>query len=196
MIEAIRRQHPQSPPVDAEFIQKFGVADGSVETFRAEVKDNMTRALHHAIQSQLKQQVMDGLAALHDFDIPQSLVTEELRRLREESSRNTAGAAANLATERIATLATRRAKLRLILDEIVRQQGLRPDSTRVEARLQEMATTCTDPSALIDYYRSHPPMMQTIETAVLEEQIVDWVLEKAAVTDEPCDFDSVMNPPQ
>jgi trigger factor len=36
--------------------------------------------------------------------------------------------------------------------------------------------------------------MQTIEAAVMEEMIVDWVLEKATVTDEARDFDAVMNP--
>jgi trigger factor len=60
--------------------------------------------------------------------------------------------------------------------------------------LESLASTYEDPQALISYYRQDRKAMQTIEAAVMEEMIVDWVLEKATVTDEARDFDAVMNP--
>lgn len=183
---------PVLPTVDAEFIKRLGIANGSLEAFRAEVKNNMTRELQHTIQSQLKQQVVDGLAALHDFDVPQSLVADEISRLREETSQNVAPPAERTTEERIESQAAHRVKVRLIIDAVIRQQGLQPEPARVAARLQDLASTCTDPTALIDYYRSHPPALRAIEEAVLEEQVVDWVRKQATVADELSDFDSVM----
>lgn len=182
------------PEVNADFIQKFGVESGTVDDFRAEVKKNMQRELDNAIKTQLKQQVMDGLAELHAIDIPKSLVTDEIRYIREEFSQNTGSQADNLPDELFAPQAERRVKLGLIVGEVIRQHGLQRDPARVEAMLETVAASYEDPDMLKNYYRQNRQAMQTIEAAVMEEMIVDWVMGKATVTDETRDFDSVMNP--
>jgi len=179
--------------VDEDFIKKFGVEDGSVETFHAEVRKNMQRELDNALKSQLKQQVMDGLAALHGVDIPKSLVSAEIRYIREEFSQNTGTSADNMPDELFAPQAERRVKLGLLVGEIIRQHGLQRDPARVEAMLETLASTYEEPQALKDYYRGNKQAMQTIEAAVMEEMIVEWTLTLATVTDEQRDFDSVMN---
>ena len=90
--------------------------------------------------------------------------------------------------------AERRVKLGLLVGEIIRQNNMQRDPARVEAMLENLASTYEEPQALKDYYRSNRQAMQTIEAAVMEEMIVEWVLEKANVTDETRDFDSIMNP--
>ncbi|MDD5394082.1 MAG: trigger factor [Thiothrix sp.] len=182
------------PEVDADFIKKFGVEDGSVETFHAEVRKNMQRELDNALKSQLKQQVMDGLAALHEVDIPKSLVSDEIRYIREEFSQNTSTSADNMPDELFAPQAERRVKLGLLVGEIIRQHGLQRDPARVDAMLETLASTYEEPQALKDYYRSNRQAMQTIEAAVMEEMIVEWTLGLATVAEEARDFDSVMNP--
>jgi trigger factor len=182
------------PAVDADFITKFGLEGGSVDEFRAEVKKNMQRELDSAIKTQLKQQVMDGLAELHTIDIPKNLVTDEIRYVRDEFSQNTGSKADNIPDELFAPQAERRVKLGLIVGEVIRQNSLQRDPARVEAMLETVAASYEDPQELKNYYRSNRQAMQTIEAAVMEEMIVDWVMEKATVTDETRDFDSVMNP--
>ena len=182
------------PVVDGEFIKKFGVEDGSVDTFRAEVKKNMQRELGNTIKAQIKQQVMDGLADLHAVDVPKALVSDEIRYIREEFSQSMGGSANNMPDELFAPQAERRVKLGLIVGEVIRQHNLQRDPERVDAMLENVAATYEDPQALKDYYRSNRQAMQTIEAAVMEEMIVDWVLEKATVNDDARDFDAVMNP--
>ena len=96
--------------------------------------------------------------------------------------------------ELFAPQAERRVKLGLIVGEVIRQHNLQRDPERVDAMLENVAATYEDPQALKDYYRSNRQAMQTIEAAVMEEMIVDWVLEKATVNDDARDFDAVMNP--
>ena len=182
------------PVVDGEFIKKFGVEDGSVDTFRAEVRKNMQRELGNTIKAQIKQQVMDGLADLHAVDVPKALVSDEIRYIREEFSQSMGGSANNMPDELFAPQAERRVKLGLIVGEVIRQHNLQRDPARVDAMLENVAATYEDPQALKDYYRTNRQAMQTIEAAVMEEMIVDWVLEKATVNDETRDFDAVMNP--
>ncbi|MBO0613290.1 MAG: hypothetical protein RL122_1109 [Pseudomonadota bacterium] len=182
------------PEVNADFINKFGLEGASVEEFRAEIKKNMQRELDNAIKTQLKQQVMDGLADLHAIDIPNALIKDEIRYVREEFSQNTGSKADNIPDELFAPQAERRVKLGLIVGEVIRQHSLQRDPARVEAMLETVAATYEDPQELKNYYRSNRQAMQTIEAAVMEEMIVDWVMEKATVTDEPRNFDSIMNP--
>jgi trigger factor len=187
-------REPVLPEVDADFIKKFGVEDGTVESFRAEVKKNMQRELDNALKSQVKQQVMDGLAELHAIDLPKSLVTDEIRYIREEFSQNTGTTVDNMPDTLFAPQAERRVKLGLLVGEIIRQNNIQRDPARVEAMLESLASTYEEPQALKDYYLGNRQAMQTIEAAVMEEMIVEWTLEKATVTDENRDFDAVMNP--
>nr|CAA6821974.1 MAG: Cell division trigger factor (EC [uncultured Thiotrichaceae bacterium] len=193
-------QESAQPELDEEFIKQFGVEDGSVETFRSEVKNNMQRELSNALKSGIKQQVMDGLSELHDIELPTALITDEVKHVRDEfvqnmKSQGMEGASAdNLPDDLFKPQAERRVKLGLIVGEVIRQKEMQRDPARVEAMLDTLAASYEDPNALIEYYRTNPQAMQTVEAAVMEEMIVDWVIETAKVTDEPSDFDSIMNP--
>ena len=182
------------PEVDDEFYKKFGVDNGSEDDFRAEVKKNMERELAQTLKARVKQSVMDGLSATHEVAAPSSLVSEEIRQMRTEMSQNGGYDATTLPEEMFKSQAERRVKLGLIVGEIIKQNNLEKDQDRIDAMLNELSASYEDPSSVIEYYKSNPQAMQTVEAAVLEEMIVDWVLDQAKVTDEITDFDSIMNP--
>lgn len=160
-------REPVLPEIDADFIKRFGVDAGDVETFRAEVKKNMLHELDKALKSQVKQQVMDGLADLHAIEVPKALVADEVNYIREEFQQNTGSSAQNLPDALFAPQAERRVKLGLIVGEVIRQHNLQRDSARVDAMLESLASTYEDPQALISYYRQDRKAMQTIEAAVM-----------------------------
>ncbi len=186
-------QEESLPEVNAEFIKQFGVEDGSMESFRAEVKKNMTRELGNALKAQVKQQVMEGLSSLHEIELPSALVKDEIQHVREEFSQSTGTPANNIPDDLFQPQAARRVKLGLIVGEIIRQKGLQRDPARVDAMLETLAASYEDPVALINYYRTNRQAMQTVEAAVMEDMIVEWVLDQAQVTDEARDFEAVMN---
>lgn len=186
-------QEESLPEVNAEFIKQFGVEDGSMESFREEVKKNMTRELGNALKAQVKQQVMEGLSSLHEIELPSALVKDEIQHVREEFSQSTGTPANNIPDDLFQPQAARRVKLGLIVGEIIRQKGLQRDPARVDAMLETLAASYEDPAALINYYRTNRQAMQTVEAAVMEDMIVEWVLDQAQVTDEAHDFEAVMN---
>lgn len=187
-------REPSLPEVNEDFIKKFGVESGTDEDFRAEVKKNMQRELDNAVKTQVKQQVMDGLAELHEFDIPKALITDEVGYVRNEFAQNTGTSADSMPDELFMPQAERRVKLGLLVGEVIRQNELKREQEKVDAMLDSLAASYEDPEELKNYYRSNPQAMQTIEAAVMEEMIVDWVLGQATVTDETRDFDAIMNP--
>ncbi len=185
---------PELPELNEEFIKKFGVEDGTEKSFKAEIKANMQREADQRVKSSVKQSVMEGLHELHEIDLPSSLVEEEVKQVRSEMQQNSQGAdMSSLPDDMFKDQASRRVKLGLIVGEIITKNKLEKDQAKVDAMLNSLAESYEDPQALIEYYRSDQQAMQTIEAAVMEEMIVDWVLEKAKVKSEAVKFTELMN---
>ncbi|PID33895.1 MAG: trigger factor [Thiotrichales bacterium] len=185
---------PSLPKVDEDFIKKFGVEDGTTKSFKAEIKSNMQREVEQRIKGRIKQSVMEGLHDLHEIDLPASLVNDEIKQVRSEMEQNSQGAdISSLPDDMFRDQAARRVKLGLIVGELITKNKLEKDQSRVDDMLNSLAASYEDPQALIEYYRSDQKAMQTIEAAVMEEMIVDWVLDRAKVVDETIKFTDLMN---
>lgn len=184
------------PAVDPAFAKKFGIEDGSVEKLREDVRSNMERELNQALKSKIKQQVMDALVERHQFDLPDALVKSEINRLREDAEKRFGGAEQTqpLPDSLFEEEARRRVRLGLVLRHLIDARGFEVERERVEQELDNMAATYEDPEEVKQYYRTQPQAMQNLESIVLEDQVVDWVVEQGKVTDKPTTFQDVMNP--
>ena len=189
-------EEPRLPEVDAEFARTFGVPDGDVEKLRAEVRANMGRELAQNIKGRVKKQVMDALVEKHGFELPASLVKGEIDRLRAETEQRFGGASKTqpLPDAMFEEEAKRRVRLGLVVRAILAAEKIELDRSRLDAELDTLAQTYEQPDDVKRHYRSNPQAMAGLESLVLEDQVVDWVLEKAQVTDKPSSFDALMNP--
>ena len=78
-------QELELAPVDDALFAQYGLEDGTEESFRAEVKQNMERELRNAIEASVKTQVMDAMVAAHaDLDLPASLIAQEVNAMRQQ----------------------------------------------------------------------------------------------------------------
>ncbi len=183
------------PEVDDEFLKAFGVEEGGVEKLREDIRENMQRELKQKIKSKIKDQVMKGLLDLHPVDLPKALVSEEIGRMRQQAS---SGAPQNDVPELPDALfeeeAKRRVALGLIVGQVIRDKEVKLDKDRVEAELDDIAASYEDAEQVKQYYRSNRDQMNLLEAMVLEDQVVDWVLNNAKVSDEKKSFDDIMEP--
>lgn len=183
------------PPVDAELFSELGVEDGSLETFRAEVRENMERELEAARRTLAKNQVMDGLLAIHEVSPPKALVHEQIHNLQHEMVQRFGGQGMDphsLPEELFREQAERRVRLGLILNRIVEVHGLEPDAERVEAILDDVSSRYQEPEQVKSWYHGNPEQMEQIRSAALEDAVVDFVLEGATVTEVQKDYDAVL----
>lgn len=189
---------PSLPPVDEEFAKAFGVEDGSVEALRTALRDNMTRELAQGIKTRVKKQVMDGLLAANPIDLPKVLVTEEIDRIAQQAG-FPAASAGNAEAEQIkqtvfAEEARRRVALGLLISKLVVQEKLTADPARIVEHLTTMASTYQDPDEVTQWYLKNPQAMEGLRALALEDAVVEWVLDRASVTEQPSTFDAVMRP--
>ncbi|AHE99092.1 trigger factor [Thioalkalivibrio paradoxus] len=191
-------EEPRLPDVDADFARSFGVEDGDVAKLREEVKANLTRELAQNIKGRVKKQVMDALVARHDFELPKSLVQAEVDRLRTEAEKRFGGPEKSqpLPDAMFEDEAARRVRLGLVVRAIVDAEKMEIDRSRLDAELDTLAQTYEDPEEVKRHYRTHPQAMAGLESLVLEDQVVAWVLEQARVTEKPNTFEGLMAPSQ
>ena len=92
--------------------------------------------------------------------------------------------------------ARRRVALGLILSEIVKSNDMVADPQVVRERIESISSTYDESDKVVNWYYSNHERLQEIESAVLEDQVVEWILNKAKVSEEDATFDAIMNPGQ
>jgi len=186
-----------TPELNEDLVKSFGIEDGNVDSLRADIKKNMERELKSRLESDVKNQVMDGLLALNPIEVPTALVKEEIGRQREQFMEQMSAEtdSSTLADELFEEQAKRRVRLGLIVGEIVRRDNIKADAVKVREQVEYMAGSYQDPQQVIDYYYSKPELLQNIEGLVLEDTVTATVVDKSTVTEEPRAFADVMNPP-
>ena len=190
---------PVLPELNDEFFAKFGVEEGGLEGFRAEVRKNMERGLRQAIKGKTKTQIMDGLLATNQVDVPKALLSSEIDRLREQAVQQFGGGnikPEQLPAELFEEQAKRRVSLGLIVAEIVKQNDIKPDNDRVRAMIEDLASAYQEPEQVVNWYFQNEQQLAEIQSVVLEEQVVDTVLQKAKVTDKQVSYEDAVKPAQ
>ena len=195
-IKVNKVSEPELPELNDEFFEQFDVKEGGVEAFRKEVTNNMKRELDSAIKAKVKDQVMDGLSDNNEVDLPQSLIDQEVNRMREEAVQQFGGGAqfdpSMLPAEMFSEQAQKRVKIGLIVSAIVDKNSLAADAEKVRETIEEMASTYQEPEEVINYYYSNEQQLSQIQNMVLEGQIVDFVLDSAKVTDKTVSYDEAV----
>lgn len=182
------------PELTEEFVKKFGNAK-SVEDLRAEIKKNMQRELNNAITARVKNQVINGLIAQNDIEVPAAAVAEEVDVLRQQAVQRFGGKpemAAQLPAELFEAEAKRRVQVGLLLSTVIGSNELKVDEARVEAMIADIASAYEQPAEVVEYYAKNRQLTENIRNVVLEEQAVDAVLAKAKVTEKAMSFDELM----
>ena len=189
----------QLPEIDEEFAKALGVESGEVDSLRQDVRDNMTRELEYTLKNKAKQQTLDALLEANPSDVPENLISGEAQRMAENFQREMQQQghdAGQIDPTHFNEQAEKRVKLGLLMGELVRQNDMQPDADKVREMLERIASAYEDPEAVIDWYYSDAKRLADVESMVLEEQVVDWLLEKADISEVESTFEAVMNPAQ
>ncbi len=188
------------PELDDEFFASYGVTDGGEEKFREDVKANMEREKDKAARNKVKEQVLNGLLKENQFDIPQALIKGEIDALRNQTVQQYGGIADNVDFKSILPdnlfreQAERRVALGLIISEIVTREKMKADKDVVKKIIEEAASAYEDPQEVINYYYSNQQLLAGVEASALEEQVVDFILNKSKVSDKAVSYEEVIKP--
>jgi len=185
----------QLPELNDEFCKSYGVEEGGIDRLREEVTENMRRELGDAIRARMKRQVMDALLASNPVELPKTLVDSQVRELQMDAGRRMGAQDVSQLppAESFVEAARRRVALSLLVNEVIRTAQLQLDQSKVRDRFEELAAQFPDSAQAMQTYRSNPQIQRQMEAGVLEDQVVDWLIGRAKVVDNPSSFKELMN---
>lgn len=200
-VKVLRVEEPEIPELDDELAESFGIEEGGLEGLRNEARENMERELADGVNTTLKRRVIDALLAANEITLPDSMVRQEVERAmeRRRAELERSGVDPNdieLEPQAFEEPVRRRISLELLGEKIVSEHSIELDHSRVRSRVETLASTYRDPDRVVEWYYGERGRIAPIESAVIEDQIVEWVLDRARVTDEHTSFDRIMNPGQ
>ena len=188
---SVKQLEEQSlPGLDENFIRGFGMNEGGVAEFRAQVRATMEQEIADTVQQRLREQLLEQLHKGNPLELPKVLVDEQVRDLQVQLLRR-------MGVQKVEQLpprepyeaaARKRVALGLIIGEIVRTNGIRVDRARVERRLNAAVASHPDPENLRRQYLQSREAMAQFESAAMEDQALDWVLAQVKVVDAPSSF--------
>lgn len=186
------------PELNDEFAGKFGLEDATLEGLRAEVKKNMERELSQAVKGKLKNSLFDQLLALNPIEVPAALVDQEVDGLRKQAAQQFGGAQgfdpSQLPAELFQDEAKKRAALGLLISEVIQKEELTVEDERVRAFLEDMAQAYQQPEQVVEFYLNNKEQLAQVQSAVLEEQVVDKLLESAKITEVTLSYEDAIKP--
>ena len=187
----IKKVEEQSlPVVDEAFFREYGVEQGGLTEMRAEVRKSMEKELADVVRNRLRTQVLEALYRDNPIELPRAMVEEQVQALQIDAARRLGVREASQIPPRdpFVEPAKRRVALGLLLSHIVQAQGLKLDRQRLNERLDDLVANYPNPDEARRAYQQNPEAMRQIESAVLEDQVVDWALKSARITERPMSF--------
>jgi trigger factor len=181
------------PEVDEDFVSSFGINDGTIENLQQEIRGNLERELAQATNSLMKVRLIDELVkSMPDLEVPSGVVREEARNMAAQAFSSQDAELDESIIEVFMERAQDRVRGGLLLGELAQQNSISINGAKVRQAIQTIASTYEQPTEVMQMYYGNQQLLQQVENAVLEEQVVDWVLENAKVTSQEMTFQEVI----
>ena len=196
-VKVITVAEPKVPEIDASFARELGVEDGDVEKMRAEIKESLDQEVTKRIHGMIKKQVMDGLVDMVELDIPRSLLALEMNHQMKNAIENLKqrGMDPNsmgIHPEMFEDQAKRIVKLRMIVSDLVRVNSLQANPEQIRTVIDNFAKSFEQPDEVVAWYFADEQRLDEPAGVATEDNVVNWVLQYATVTDKQTSFDDLM----
>ena len=186
------------PDIDSHFAESLGVRSGDLQKMRDDIRANLEREVGSRVKAKTKTSVLDALAKVAELDVPKALLEQDSERLAEfmrQDMRQRGMQVADLpiTPDMFADQADRRVRIGLIMSELVKANTLQATGEQVRAWIEDFAKAYENPDQVVKHYLSDRNRLADVEAMVVEENVVNYVLSKAKVTEKQVPFDELMN---
>ena len=186
------------PEVNDALAKSLGIADASVEGLRIDIRKNLEREVKFRVLARNKNAAMDALLATSELDIPNASVQSELSRMVENARADLKKRGmkdadkAPIPEDMFRPQAEKRVRLGLVVAELVRTHELQAKPEQLKAHIEELAASYEKPQDVIRWYLGDNQRMAEVQAVVIENNVTDFVLSKAQITEKTISFDDLM----
>jgi trigger factor len=198
MVTVKKIEQANLPEVNEAFAKSLGIAEGTVEGLRADIKKNLEREVKFRLLARNKQAALDALVSKAELELPNSVVQAEVDRMSQQfrgelkQRGNKDADKTPIPDELFRPQAERRVRLGLVVAELVRQNGLEAKPEQVKQHVEELAASYEKPAEVVRWYYGDPRRLAEVEAIVIENNVTDFILGKAKVNEKSVSFDELM----
>lgn len=190
-VKALQVAELKRPEVDHAFIRSFGVKSGEAEQFREEIRSNLERELKGALMFRLRRAVGEQIIEKYGhISMPPKLVEQEAQGMAAAAQQEAQarGQQVQVDAQQFMDTAAKRVLIGLFTGEVARRNKLQLDRGRLMETMRLIASTYEEPEQVFELYRNDPQLLSQLQYRVMEEQVTDWIAEKAEHTEVPMSF--------
>lgn len=191
---------PEKVAIDDELAKKVGLDD--LEALKTGLKERIENEYKQLSRGHLKRALLDKLDAAHDFDLPNGMVDAEFEQIwrqveaaeRDEEDKDKTEDELKAEYRKIAE---RRVRLGLVLAEIGKNADVQVPQEDLQREMINMARAYPGQEReVLEFYQKNPAALQQLRAPLFEEKVVDYIVERAEVTDETVSKEKLMEDPE
>jgi trigger factor len=178
-------KEPTKPEINEDFAKKIGFTAG-LDALRSVIVERLEKEASSALLNHQKESILEQLVAANEVELPQQLVDTEVKYLQQAAKQQAVAKGEVKAEEAEETTfpaedhleqAKHRVLLGLVLSAIVKKFEIKVDQMAVRQRVEQIATGYPKPQELIQWLYQDRSRLAEIETAVLEDQAIERILD-------------------
>jgi trigger factor len=188
-------QTPREIKADDAFAQSMGLE--GIDQLRDLMKNQVEQELNGLTRTHMKRQLLDQLAAAHDFPVPESMVDAEFdqiwQQLDHEAGHEPDPVAARAELEKdrgdYRAIAERRVRLGLLLSEIGQKVGVEVSQQEMNQLVAQAAQQYApaDRQRFVEYIQREPLAAAQLRAPLFEDKVVDHLFGQAEISDRTVD---------
>ena len=181
--------------VTEDFVKGFGIDSGKYEDLVKEISDSMEKEKDAKIKEQVRIGLMDHLREKNQIQIPEVMIKNEATAMQKDWMRRSGIEDDSKAPEleNFNQIATERVHLGLLVNELVLSREMELDQDRVKTKLEEITNAYPNGDEIKKMYEQTPELMDQLRSMVMEDQVVDWLIDKTTFTDKETEFKELIN---
>ena len=181
--------------VTEDFVKGFGIESGKYDDLIKEISESMDKEKDAKINEQVRVGLMNYLREKNQIQIPEVMIKSEATAMQKDWMKRSGVENESDAPEldNFNQIATERVHLGLLVNELVISREMQLDDERVKTKLAEITNSYPNGDEIKKMYEQTPDLMDQLKSMVMEDQVVDWLIDKTTFTDQEIEFKELIN---
>ena len=181
--------------VTEDFVKGFGIESGKYDDLVKEISDSMEKEKDVKIKEQVRIGLMNYLREKNQIKIPEVMVRNEATSMQKDWMKRSGVEDESKAPEleNFNQIATERVHLGLLVNELVLSREMKLDEERVKTKLGEITKAYPNGDEIKKMYEQTPELMDQLRSMVMEDQVVDWLIDKTTFKNKDIEFKELIN---
>ena len=181
--------------VTEEFVKGFGIESGKYDDLIKQISESMEKEKDAKINEQVRVGLMNHLREKNKIEIPAVMIRSEATAMQKDWMKRSGVEDESAAPEldNFNQIATERVHLGLLVNELVISREMQLDDERVKTKLGEITNAYPNGDEIKKMYEQTPELMDQLKSMVMEDQVVDWLIDKTSFTDKETEFKELIN---